>query len=331
MRLSGQEGPTYSPAVLRARRNPLICKLFLAIALLAGALVPPRASATEQAIRPGSSGPSTALVVVSPHPDDESLLAAGTIRTYASDPRRFVRAIYVSGGDRATVPGPCNGIPERSKIERLVRLREGETRAAWRVLAPGRRVPISFLRGPDTRLVASTTVQDGLHTDVLSPAGARAVASAARLASALPRSVRHVLMITTARYDAHPDHRAAHEAARRATEVLRRRGVDVELWSGIVHDEIADVDVSICCIGDLHWPAPGPHHDYLALTDSAERPRPPFWDRIENVSALAFVRHDALAQHVSQVAGYPPLCMPVPIPDFYTRFAEKIEEPFYEE
>ena len=34
---------------------------------------------------------------------------------------------------------------------------------------------------------------------------------------------------------------------------------------------------------------------------------------------------------MSQVAGYPPLCMPVPIPDFYTRFAEKIEEPFYEE
>ena len=281
-----------------------------------------------QVIRP-SSGPAEALVVVSPHPDDESLLAAGTIRRLASDRRRFVRAVYLSGGDRATVPGPCNGVPERTKVARIVRLREQETRAAWRQLAPGRRVPIAFLRGPDTRLVASTGVTDGLHTDVLSREGALAVARAARIASALPNSVKHVRMITTAKYDAHPDHRAAHEAARRAAEALRARGLDVELWSGIVHDEIADVDVSICCIGDLHWPVAGPTHDHAALTDSPARPRPPYWDRVEDVRDVAFVRGDALAAHASQVAGYPPLCMPVPIPDYYTRFAEKVEEPFW--
>ncbi len=281
-----------------------------------------------QVVRP-ATGPSEALVVVSPHPDDESLLAAGTILRLASDPRRFVRAVYLSGGDRATVPGPCNGIPERVKVARIVRLREQETRAAWRRLAPGRRVPIAFLRGPDTRLVASTTVADGIHDDVLSREGAAAVTRAARIASALPRSVARVRILTTAKYDAHPDHRAAHEAARRAAEALRARGIDVELWSGIVHDEIADVDVPICCIGDLHWPVDGPVHDHAALTDSPERPRPPYWDRVEDVRDVASVRVDALAAHASQVDGYAALCMPVPIPEFYTRFAEKVEEPFW--
>ncbi|MFN8601635.1 MAG: PIG-L family deacetylase [Candidatus Binatia bacterium] len=296
-------------------------------ALLASAAVRGRAEAA-QVIRP-AAGPSEALVVVSPHPDDESLLAAGTIHRLASDPRRFVRAVYLSGGDRATVPGPCNGIPERVKAARIVRLREGETRAAWRQLAPGRRVPIAFLRGPDTRLVASTSVTNGIHDDVLSREGAAAVERAARIASALPRSVQRVRILTTARYDAHPDHRAAHEAARRAADVLRARGLDVELWSGIVHDEIADVNVPICCIGDLHWPVDGPVHDYAALTDAPERPRPPYWDRVEDVRDVAFVRETALAAHASQVDGYAPLCMPVPIPEFYTRFAEKVEEPFW--
>lgn len=54
-------------------------------------------------------------------------------------------------------------------------------------------------------------------------------------------------------------------------------------------------------------------------------------NHVEDVSDLTAVRHDALAQHVSQVIGYPALCMPVYIPAFYTRWMQKVEEPFYEE
>ena len=43
------------------------------------------------------------------------------------------------------------------------------------------------------------------------------------------------------------------------------------------------------------------------------------------------IRHDALSRHVSQVVGYPPLCMIDANPGFYTRWWEKQEEPFYEE
>ena len=66
----------------------------------------------------GDDGGSTAreaLIVVSPHPDDESIFGAATIHRLAADPARDLRAIYISGGDGATVPGDCNGIPEEQK------------------------------------------------------------------------------------------------------------------------------------------------------------------------------------------------------------------------
>jgi LmbE family N-acetylglucosaminyl deacetylase len=308
----------------RSSRRTLVRSAATALAL--GALVGLAACGDRNV----ASGPAEALVVVSPHPDDESIFGAATIHRLAADPQRFVRAIYVSGGDKASVPGDCNGIPEAEKAAQIVALREGETRAAWRVLAPDRDVPISFLRGPDMGLVASSTLVDGVRQDQLTDAGTAAVAAAVPIAMDLPASVRRVLILTASIYDAHPDHRTAYRAARTAADRLRaERGLEVELWSWIVHDEIANPNPPTCCIGDLHWPAPGPSDDYLALTDSPERPRPPRWDRSEEAGGT--IRRDALAQHVSQVVGYPPLCMPVYVPSFYTRWTDKTEEPFYVE
>ncbi|HZR81217.1 MAG TPA: PIG-L family deacetylase [Candidatus Binatia bacterium] len=281
---------------------------------------------------PPGDAPTSALVVVSPHPDDESILAAETIHRLAAEPRRLVRVVYVSGGDRATVPGDCNGIPEAEKTERIVALREDETRAAWDVMAPGRDVPIAFVRGPDMGLVASSRLVDGRREDVLTPAGQGALERAVAAASDVPATVRSAIVITASLYDAHPDHRTAYHAARRAAESLARdRGVAVRLWSWIVHDEIRQPDPPICCAGDVHWPAPGPRTDLAALVDTSERPRPPAPDLVEDVPSGSAIRSDALSRHVSQVVGWPPLCMPVYVPAFYDRWIEKIEEPFYEE
>lgn len=277
-------------------------------------------------------GPSEALIVVSPHPDDESIFGGGTIYRRAADADTYVRGIYVSGGDRATVPGDCNGTPEADKTRMIVELREGETRAAWHVLVPDRDVPIDFLRGPDQGLVASSTVVGGIRQDVLTPEGEQVAERAVALALQVPDSVRAVLFLTTSIYDAHPDHRVAYHAARRAAAILRdERRLEVRIWSWIVHDEIEMLDMPICCAGDFHWPSAGPTNDYLALTDAPGRSRPPHWNRVEDVSDLTAVRRAALNRHVSQVVGYPPLCMPVYIPTFYTRWTEKVEEPFYEE
>ena len=263
----------------------------------------------------GAAGPREAVIEVSPHPDDESILAAGTLHRLAADRTLLLRAIYMSGGERATVPGACNGIPEARKRRRIVKLRERETRAAWKVIAPGRRVPIRFLRGPDQGFVESSTWVDGVRADVFTPVGERLVARAARLA---------------ARYDAHGDHRAAYQAARRAGEALRARGLEVRIWSFVIHDEVA-ADVPYCCVGDLHWPGDGPTHDRGLLVETASRPRPPAWPIALDVSDLGSIRHDAISAHVSQTVGEPRLCMPVYLPFFYVRWWEKTEEPFYEE
>jgi LmbE family N-acetylglucosaminyl deacetylase len=222
-----------------------------------------------------------------------------------------------------------------TKRTNLVLLRERETRAAWRVLAPGRHVPIEFLRGPDKGLVASSTLENGVRRDVLTQAGVSAYTRAVLSATRVPPSVRQILLISAARYDAHPDHRTAYYAARRSAEVLASRGFAVKLWTFIVHDEVAaDLPGSLCCVGDVHWPGPGPKHDFALLTDSPARPRPPLPDRFERFTddeAVARLRHDALSRHVSQVVGDPELCTLVFIPDFYERWSEKVEEPFYEE
>ncbi|MBK7977874.1 MAG: PIG-L family deacetylase [Deltaproteobacteria bacterium] len=276
--------------------------------------------------------PRSALVVVSPHPDDESIFGAATIHRLASDPAREVRAIYVSAGDQSSTPGDCNGIPEAEKTERIVALREDETRAAWRILAPDREVPIAFERGPDQGLVASTKLVDGLRQDTLTAAGEAALAAAVADATDLPASVSEAWILTAARYDGHPDHRTAYRAARAAAETLAsERGAAVHLWSFIVHDEFFLTFVPACCGGDFFWPADGATHDYERLVDTASRPRPPRWDAAEPGDDPPAIRRDALTQHVSQLVGNPALCMPVYIPGFYDRWLAKSEEPFYVE
>ena len=301
-------------------------------------LLSPALFAALLAVCPGcgdgsdAQAPRQALIVVSPHPDDESIFGAATIHRRAADPNWYVRAIYISGGDRATTPGDCNGIPEAQKIQSIVELREDETRAAWQLLAPGRDVPIDFLRGPDQGLVASSTLVAGVREDTLTPAGASALERAVEIATQVPASVNDVLFLTASVYDSHPDHRVAYRATRRAADLLHHeRHLGVSIWSWIVHDEIINLDPPFCCLGDIHWPSAGPVNDYAALTDAPGRPRPPMWNRVEDASDLLGLRHDALAQHVSQVVGYPPLCMHVLNPSYLHRWQEKAEEPFYEE
>ena len=281
---------------------------------------------------PLTAVPRSALIIVSPHPDDESIMGAATIHRMAADANRYVAAVYISSGDRAGTPGDCNGIAEAQKMQMIVDLREQETRAAWRIIAPDRDVPLSFVRGPDQGLVASSTLVDGVRQDVLTPAGETAVARAVQLAMQIPESVQDVLFMTAAKYDAHPDHRTAYRAARLAAEAVRaQRHIAVRIWSWIIHDEVEDPNFPVCCAGDLHWPSAGPTDIYRALTDTPQRPRPPLWNHTEDVSDLVAIRHDALAQHVSQVVGNPDLCMDVLTPGFYARWQGKQEEPFYAE
>lgn len=278
----------------------------------------------------GDAGIPT-LVVVSPHPDDETIMAGGTLCRAARDGRTRIEIIYVTAGDAAGSPGPCREESEEEKKRKITELREEETRAACGVLGipPSR---LHFLRFPDQGLVAESTYANGRRQDVLTGAGEQAVDRFVDLLPRLvPRNAASLLVITTSFWDAHPDHRTAYRAARAAAEVVRsRRGIPVTLLHAIVHDEIP-IPFPICCPGDLFWPNEGPQLDHGTLSDFRARPRPPFWDVINDVGDLVQVRYEALNQHESQVRGYPALCMFVYLKSYYTAWMEKKEEAFWEE
>ena len=271
------------------------------------------------------------LIVVSPHQDDETIMAGGMLSRAARDGRTRIELIYVTAGDSAGGPGPCREESEEEKKRKITELREKETRAACQVLG----IPPSrpyFLRYPGQGLVAESTYSNGRRVDVLTEAGEQAVDHVVDLLPRLvPQNTANLLVITASFWDAHPDHRATYCAARAAAEVVRtRRGIPVTLLHAIVHDEVP-FPFPICCPGDLFWPNRGPHLDHGALSSFPARPRPPFWDVIHDVEDFVEVRNEALKQHESQVKGYPELCMVVYLKSYYEAWIEKTEEAFWEE
>ena len=277
----------------------------------------------------GGGGPW--LVVVSPHQDDETIMAGGTLFRIAREGRTRIELIYVTAGDAAGRPGPCNEESEEEKKRKIIELREEETRRACGILGigPSR---LHFLRYPDQALVENSVFIDGKRADVLTEAGEQAVTHVVKLLPTLiPGNATELTVITASFWDAHPDHRVTYLAARAAAEIVRNeRGIPVRLLHAIVHDEIP-CNISFCCLGDLHWPNPGPNLDHSALFDFPSRPRPPLWDVINDVEEFVSVRVDALNAHESQIKGAPELCMIVMYKKYYYDWMDKAVEVFYEE
>ena len=270
------------------------------------------------------------LIVVSPHQDDETIMAGGMLYRAAHDGTTKIDIIYVTAGDAAGRPGPCREESEEEKKRKILELREEETRAACRVLgiAPSQ---IHFLRHPDKGLVETSRLSYGRRVDELTEAGEQAVAHVVDLLPRLvPPNAESLLVITASFWDGHPDHRTTYRAARAAAEVVRiQRGITVTILHALVHD---DIPFPICCAGDLFWPNNGPHLVHAALFGfPLWRPRPPFWDRILDVEDVAAFRAEALRKHESQIVGYPDLCMQVYLPRYYRAWLEKTEEAFWEE
>lgn len=196
------------------------------------------------------------MLVVVPHPDDETLLAAGLIRRALSENRRVSVAVVTNGDYRC---------PDRTKGE--TRLRETWTAMDRLGL---KEEDLYFLGYPDTgyepevsflsallRTVdpeeqfpsACSTVTYGLpgvkedysylRTETHAPyTRAGFVADLA----ALLDETDPALVVTTSAWDEHGDHAALSAFVRQA---LKTRP-DVRLWEGIVHSPA----------GDLSWPIP---------------------------------------------------------------------------
>jgi LmbE family N-acetylglucosaminyl deacetylase len=272
-----------------------------------------------------------ALIVVSPHPDDESIMAAGTIHRACMDPDTSVQAVYLSSGDAAGGKGKCHETSAEVRKEKIVALRENETKNAWNVLGLDPSF-IHFLRYPDKGVVSDTKLVKGKRVDTLNAEGTSAVAEITDLVlSLVPEGTEHLTIISGSGWDGHPDHRVDYYAAKSAAlAVSSNLNIPVTLLSMIVHDEFI-IDLGFCCIGDLFWPNKGPAFNYCTLANSIQRPRPPKWDVTYDISDLGTVKSDAIGEHVSQVMGYPELCMTVMLKEYYRRWMEKKEEVFYKE
>ncbi len=272
-----------------------------------------------------------ALIVVSPHPDDESIMAAGTIHRACLDPDTSVQAIYLSSGDAAGGKGKCHETSAEVRKEKIVALRENETRNAWNVLGLDPSF-IHFLRYPDKGVVSNTKLVKGKRVDTLNADGTEAINEITALVQDLvPAGTEHLTIISGSGWDGHPDHRVDYYAAKSAAlAVSSNLNIPVTLLSSIVHDEFI-IDLGFCCLGDLFWPNKGPSLNYCALANSIQRPRPPKWDLTFDISDLGDIKSQALNAHVSQVKGYPPLCMTVLDKEYYRRWMEKKEEVFYKE
>jgi LmbE family N-acetylglucosaminyl deacetylase len=141
--------------------------------------------------------PEGPMLVVSPHPDDETLGAGGLMRMHAR------------AGNPVTVLSITDGEAAHRDWEGLNRVRRGELDRALRVLA-GEKIAVVRLEVPDGR------VAEQLHE----------VCAAVR-----ELSTRHSILVAPYELDGHPDHDAAGQACGAVARTSGITLVKYPIWS----------------------------------------------------------------------------------------------------
>ncbi|HUN72112.1 MAG TPA: PIG-L family deacetylase [Steroidobacteraceae bacterium] len=196
----------------------------------------------------------TSLLVVSPHPDDETLCCAGVIRRVAAAGGR-VSIVWLTSGDASEldsllIEGALRIRPDRMRDLAAKRMREARAAAAVLGVPPGRQF---FLGYPDEGLL--TLITDHFTTPYYSRFnGAVSVPYADTFAAGHPYTgeslerdfgrvldrARPTLVLAPSPLDAHPDHRAAGILT---LQILSRRHQLTRARFWIVH-------------GGTGWPSP---------------------------------------------------------------------------
>lgn len=207
--------------------------------------------------------PADRLLVLSPHPDDESLCCAGAMQQ-ALKAGAKVYVVWFTGGDgfewdaiflnRTPRPGPL-------ALRKLAVTRQGEARAAAQVLRiPGanlfflgypdqglKRLLLDYQRRPYTsRYTQLSAVADDGN---LAPGSPYTGENLERDFKTVLERVQPTQVLAPSPQDAHPDHQAVSELAMR---VLAGRGETGKMRYWIVH-------------GGLEWPLPKGLHRTLPL------------------------------------------------------------------
>lgn len=226
-----------------------------------GAAAPP----PPAALPPLDAG--TSLLVVAPHPDDETLCCAGVIqRVLRAGGRASV--VWITSGDASLldlvlVEKTLLRAPERLRELGERRMREARTAAALLGVPEAGQL---FLGYPDRGVLELLTTHRGAaytsrftaadavpYPDALFPGHAYTGASLERDFDTVLERLRPTLVLAPSPRDSHPDHRAAGLLALR---VLQRRGERSAVRCWIVH-------------GGEGWPSP------RELSPGVPLPRPP--------------------------------------------------------
>lgn len=242
------------------------------------------------------------VLVVSPHPDDESLCCAGYIQR-AVGAGAQVTIVWMTAGDGFELDALVVERHLRLKgtgLERLGLLRMGEARAAGHTLglAPKQMVVLGY---PDRGLRAllgdyynrpyrssytrSLTIP---YTTVLSPGASYEGRNLERDLATVIDSVQPTLVLAAAPEDLHSDHAASGELAAR---LLAARGKSNVLHYWIVHAGSA-------------WPRPRGLHTGLAMEPPALAAARN-WAQFPLTPAERQRKFEALQQHHSQMEVMP--------------------------
>ncbi len=183
---------------------------------------------------------ATRLLVVSPHPDDAVLAAAGLIAR-VSAAHGAVHVVQMTSGDafsKGVMADHRAVVPTADDYRRYGAERERETMAAMHALGV-RRSSITFLGFPDDGLCVLVSRHDA-HTGFESPytkrrsppAGEQVIRGVSYLGDDVRRELERViarfaptLMVVPAARDEHPDHCATHMFVQNALDAVVRAGM----------------------------------------------------------------------------------------------------------
>jgi LmbE family N-acetylglucosaminyl deacetylase len=237
------------------------------------------------------------VLVISPHPDDETLCCAGMIQR-ALERGASVSVVWLTNGDGFTwdaIVLERQLIPKPIDMFKLGERRMLEARAAGATLGL-RKSNLYFLGYPDGGLRKMLEQPERLfrsrYTKLVRVPYAGVVSqNAAHTGTNLERDLRHVIdlvnptmVLAPSVLDAHPDHRATGELTQR---MLQRRGQTSALRSWIVH-------------GGFEWPLPKSWHTNLPLVPSPRGRNLP-WQRVSLSPDQVQVKVRATRAYISQV------------------------------
>jgi LmbE family N-acetylglucosaminyl deacetylase len=243
----------------RQRTHCLLALLAMTLAVTAGSA---KAEELKEGLPPIDA--TTSLLVVSPHPDDETLCCAGVMQRVLAG-GGHVSVVWITSGDGSMLSMLLvekSLLASREAVRDLATRRMREARVAAGILGvPGTRQ--LFLGYPDGRLLELLTRQHSAplrgkltgetrvpYSDALFPGHPYTGENLERDFAAVLDQIRPTLVLAPSPQDLHPDHRACGLLTAR---VLSRRAGSANARYWIVH-------------GGEGWPAPRTYMPFIPLT-----------------------------------------------------------------